>query len=139
MELTETGRLLSGRYRLRAVVGRGGMGVVWEARDELLNRDVAVKELIWPPHLTEAEQRTACSRTVREAQMAGRLAHPNVVRIYDIVEEDGHPWIIMELFPYQSLHDLVREEGPLTPARAARVGLGPRRFPVRGGGGTPAV
>ena len=123
MELTETGRLLSGRYRLRAVVGRGGMGVVWEARDELLNRDVAVKELIWPPHLTEAEQRTACSRTVREAQMAGRLAHPNVVRIYDIVEEDGHPWIIMELFPYQSLHDLVREEGPLTPARAARVGL----------------
>jgi serine/threonine protein kinase len=124
MELTETGRLLSGRYRLRAVVGRGGMGVVWEARDELLKRDVAVKELIWPPHLTEAEQRTACSRTVREAQMAGRLAHPNVVRIYDIVEEDGHPWIIMELFPYQSLHDLVREEGPLTPVRAARVGLG---------------
>ena len=94
MELAETGRLLSGRYRLRAVVGRGGMGVVWEARDELLNRDVAVKELIWPPHLTEAEQRTACSRTVREAQMAARLAHPNVVRIYDIVEEDGHPWII---------------------------------------------
>jgi eukaryotic-like serine/threonine-protein kinase len=124
MELTETGRLLSGRYRLRAVVGRGGMGVVWQARDELLKRDVAVKELIWPPHLTEAEQRTACSRAVREAQMAGRLAHPNVVRIYDIVEEDGHPWIIMELLPYQSLRDLVREEGPLTPARAARVGLG---------------
>jgi eukaryotic-like serine/threonine-protein kinase len=124
MELTETGRLLSGRYRLRAVVGRGGMGVVWEARDELLKRDVAVKELIWPPHLTEAEQRTACRRAVREAQTAGRLAHPNVVRIYDIVEEDGHPWIIMELLPYQSLRDLVREEGPLAPARAARVGLG---------------
>jgi serine/threonine protein kinase len=124
MELTETGRLLSGRYRLRAVVGRGGMGVVWQARDELLKRDVAVKELIWPPYLTEAEQRTACGRAVREAQMAGRLAHPNVVRIYDIVEEDDHPWIIMELLPYQSLRDLVREEGPLTPARAARVGLG---------------
>jgi eukaryotic-like serine/threonine-protein kinase len=124
MELTETGRLLSGRYRLRAVVGQGGMGVVWRARDELLNRDVAVKELTWPPHFTEAEQLIACRRAVREAQMAGRLAHPNVVRIYDILKEDGHPWIIMELLPYQSLRDLVREEGPLTPARAARVGLG---------------
>jgi hypothetical protein len=124
MELTETGRLLSGRYRLGTVVGRGGMGVVWQARDELLKRDVAVKELIWPPHLTEAEQQTACRRTVREAQMAGRLAHLNVVRIYDILEEDDHPWIIMELLPYPSLRDLVREEGPLAPARAARVGLG---------------
>ena len=124
MELTETGRLLSGRYRLSAVIGRGGMGVVWQARDELLKRDVAVKELVWPPHFTEAEQEIACRRAVREAQMAGRLAHLNVVRIYDILEEDGHPWIIMELLPYQSLRDLVRADGPLAPARAARVGLG---------------
>ena len=124
MELTETGRLLSGRYRLSAVIGRGGMGVVWQARDELLKRDVAVKELVWPPHFTEAEQETACRRAVREAQMAGRLAHVNVVRIYDILEEDGHPWIIMELLPYQSLRDLVRADGPLAPAEAARIGLG---------------
>ena len=124
MELTETGRLLSGRYRLSTVIGRGGMGVVWQARDELLKRDVAVKELVWPPHFTEAEQEIACRRAVREAQMAGRLAHVNVVRIYDILEEDGHPWIIMELLPYQSLRDLVRADGPLAPARAARIGLG---------------
>ena len=124
MELTETGRLLSGRYRLSAVIGQGGMGVVWQARDELLKRDVAVKELVWPPHFTEDEQETACRRAVREAQMAGRLAHENVVRIYDILEEDGHPWIIMELLPYQSLRDLVRADGPLAPARAARIGLG---------------
>jgi eukaryotic-like serine/threonine-protein kinase len=124
MEPTETGRLLSGRYRLSAVIGRGGMGVVWQARDELLKRDVAVKELVWPPHFTEAEQEMACRRAVREAQMAGRLAHVNVVRIYDILQEDGHPWIIMELLPYQSLRDLVRADGPLAPARAARVGLG---------------
>ena len=124
MELTETGRLLSGRYRLSAVIGRGGMGVVWQARDELLKRDVAVKELVWPPHFTETEQEIACRRAVREAQMAGRLAHVNVVRIYDILQEDGHPWIIMELLPYQSLRDLVRADGPLTPARAARIGLG---------------
>jgi serine/threonine protein kinase len=124
MELTETGRLLSGRYRLGIVIGQGGMGVVWQARDELLKRDVAVKELVWPPHFTEAEQEIACRRAIREAQMAGRLTHLNVVRVYDILQEDGHPWIIMELLPHQSLYDLVREEGPLTPARAARVGLG---------------
>jgi serine/threonine protein kinase len=100
------------------------MGVVWQARDELLKRDVAVKELVWPPHFTEAEQETACRRAVREAQMAGRLAHVNVVRIYDILQEDGHPWIIMELLPYPSLRDLVRAEGPLAPAPAARMGLG---------------
>jgi eukaryotic-like serine/threonine-protein kinase len=100
------------------------MGVVWQARDELLKRDVAVKELVWPPHFTEAEQEMACRRAVREAQMAGRLAHVNVVRIYDILQEDGHPWIIMELLPYQSLRDLVRADGPLAPVRAARVGLG---------------
>jgi hypothetical protein len=124
MELAEPGRVLSGRYWLDSVVGQGGMGVVWQARDELLKRDVAVKELIWPPHFTEDEQQTASRRAVREAQMAGRLAHHNVVRIYDIIEEDGHPWIIMELVPYQSLRDLLQAEGPLTPARAARVGLG---------------
>ena len=100
------------------------MGVVWQARDELLKREVAVKELVWPPHFTEAEREIACRRAVREAQTAGRLAHLNVVRIYDILEEDGHPWIIMELLPYQSLRDLVRADGPLAPARAARVGLG---------------
>ena len=100
------------------------MGVVWQARDELLKRDVAVKELVWPPDFTEAEQETACRRAVREAQMAGRLAHVNVVRIYDILQEDGHPWIIMELLPYQSLRDLVRADGPLAPAQAARIGLG---------------
>ena len=124
MESAETGSVLAGRYRLDTVIGRGGMGVVWRARDELLERDVAVKELAWPPHFTEDEQQTACRRAVREAQMAGRLAHLNVVRIYDILEEDTHPWIIMELLPYPSLRDLVRAEGPLAPAQAARIGLG---------------
>jgi tRNA A-37 threonylcarbamoyl transferase component Bud32 len=117
-------RLLAGRYRLRAVIGRGGMGAVWRARDELLNRDVAVKEIIWPPYLDQAEQETARRRALREAQMAARLNHPNVVGIYDIVEEDGRPWIVMELIPFRSLHDIVREDGPLSPGQAAEVGLG---------------
>src|SRR6185437_14973417 len=124
MDPAELGSLLTGRYRLGEIIGRGGMGVVWQARDELLNRDVAVKEVIWPPHFTEREQQAACHRAVREAQMAARLNHRNVIRIFDIVEEDGHPWIVMELLPYRSLRDIVRDEGPLNPAEAATVGLG---------------
>jgi serine/threonine protein kinase len=100
------------------------MGAVWQARDELLNRDVAAKEIILPPHLNDDERETARRRAVREAQMAGRLNHPNVVGIYDIVEDDDRPWIIMELVPYRSLRDIVREDGPLTPVQAAQVGLG---------------
>ena len=100
------------------------MGVVWRARDELLDRDVAVKEVGWPANFTEHEKQTACRRATREAQVAARLNHHNVVRIYNIVEEDDHPWIVMELLPYRSLRDIVRDEGPLTAAQAAKVGLG---------------
>jgi eukaryotic-like serine/threonine-protein kinase len=115
--------VVAGRYRLSAVIGRGGMGVVWQARDELLSRDVAVKEMIWPSALTDQEQRAACRRATREAQVAARLNHRNVVRIFDIVEEDGCPWIVMELLPYRSLLDVIQDEGPLAPAEAAKVGL----------------
>lgn len=124
MRSAVSGRLITGRYRLGSVIGHGGMGVVWQARDELLGRDVAVKELVWPPDFTEADQQTACRRTVREAQTAARLTHPNIIRIFDIVEEDSHPWIVMELLPYRSLRDVLLEDGPLAPARAAQVGLG---------------
>jgi|SRR6185437_10952442 len=125
MRTAVPGRLVTGRYRLGSVIGTGGMGVVWRARDELLGRDVAVKELSWPPDLTEQERQTACRRTVREARTAASLTHPNIIRIYDIVEEDdGQPWIVMELLPYRSLRELVQEDGPLAPARAAQVGLG---------------
>ena len=116
-------RLLAGRYRLRAVFGQGGMGAVWRARDELLNRDVAIKEIIWPPQLHPAERETARQRAVREAQMAARLRHPNVVGIYDIIEEDDRPCIVMELVPFRSLRDVIAEDGLLSPAEAARVGL----------------
>ena len=100
------------------------MGAVWRARDELLNRDVAVKEIIWPPDMDPAERETARHRAVREAQMAARLRHPNVVAVYDIVEEDDRPSIVMELVPFRSLRDVITEDGPLSPAQAASVGLG---------------
>jgi eukaryotic-like serine/threonine-protein kinase len=123
MNSAEPGRLLDGRYRLSEVIGHGGMGVVWRARDELLDRDVAVKEVIWPASLADRERQTAGRRATREAQIAARLNHRNVILVYDIVEEDDHPWIVMELLPYKSLRDILREKGPLTPAQAAEVGL----------------
>src|SRR6478609_3342047 len=119
----ESERLLAGRYRLLAVIGRGGMGAVWRARDELLNRDVAVKEIVWPVQLDAEEREMAGRRTVREAQLAARVRHPNVVGIYDIIEEGDRPSIVMELVPFRSLRDAVAEDGPMTPTEAARVGL----------------
>jgi eukaryotic-like serine/threonine-protein kinase len=100
------------------------MGVVWQARDEILSRDVAVKELVWPAYFSEAEQQTACRRAVREARVTARLTHRNVIRVFDIIEEDGCPWIVMEFLPYGSLRDFVAEQGPLSPAEAAEMGLG---------------
>jgi eukaryotic-like serine/threonine-protein kinase len=124
MEPAGSGRVIAGRYRLGNVIGRGGMGVVWHAQDELLNRDVAVKELTWPAYCSGEEQQAACRRATGEAKMAARLSHRNVIRIFDIIEEDGCPWIVMELLPPRSLRDLVKEEGVLSPAQAAEVGLG---------------
>jgi serine/threonine protein kinase len=124
MQSAWIGRLIAGRYRLNTVIGHGGMGVVWRARDERLSRHVAVKELARPGCLPADEQRAACRRATREAQAAARLSHPNVVRVFDITEEGGCPWIVMELLPPCSLQDLIELRGPLGPARTAGVGLG---------------
>ena len=112
--------MVTGRYRLSAVIGHGGMGVV-AGRDELLSRDVAVRGDDRPPYLTDQERQAACRRATREAQVAARLTHRNVVRVFNIVEEDGCPWIVMELLPYRSLLDVIEEDGPLTPAEAAHA------------------
>jgi serine/threonine protein kinase len=123
MHSAEPGQLIAGRYRLASAIGRGGMGVVWEAFDRLLARPVAVKELVWPDCLAAADQQAACHRAVGEAQAAARLNHRNVVRVYDIAEHDGRPWIVMELLPPCSLQDVLAEDGPLPADRAAGVGL----------------
>ncbi|HEX4291975.1 MAG TPA: protein kinase [Trebonia sp.] len=123
MESAGTERLIAGRYRLATVIGRGGMGVVWHARDELLSRDVAVKELAGPAYLSPGEQLTARRRALREAQAAACLSHPNIIQVFDILEADGCPWIVMELLSPRSLSDVVQLEGPLSPDRAARMGL----------------
>ncbi|MFC4910310.1 serine/threonine-protein kinase [Actinomadura gamaensis] len=115
-------RLLARRYRLVTHVGRGGMGTVWQAHDEVLGRDVAVKEVILPHGLTDEERSVQYKRTFREARTAARLGHPGVVTVYDVVEEDGRPWIVMELIHARSLDQVIKQEGALPPKRAADIG-----------------
>jgi serine/threonine protein kinase len=115
-------RLIGGRYRLGGSIGRGNMGVVWRARDELLGRDVAIKEVRLPPDMSEAERNDLCQRTLREARCAARLSHPAVATVYDVVEEFGRPWIVMELIHGRSLDRVIRKQGPMSPRRAAEIG-----------------
>ncbi|WP_392672131.1 serine/threonine-protein kinase [Streptomyces sp. LN785] len=119
----EDGRLLAGRYRLGEVLGRGGMGTVWRAVDETLGRTVAVKELRFPSAIDEDEKRRLITRTLREAKAIARIRNNGAVTVYDVVDEDDRPWIVMELIEGKSLAEAVREDGVLTPKRAAEVGL----------------
>ena len=117
----DTGRVIAGRYRLQAPIGRGAMGVVWRARDQLLDRDVAIKEVQIADTLTDAERATAFQRTLREAKTAARLNHPAVVTVYDVAEDGGRPWIVMQLVDAQSLDQVLGDSGPLSPRRAAEM------------------
>ncbi len=117
--LADTGRVIAGRYRLEAPIGRGAMGVVWRARDQLLDRDVAVKEVQIAETLTDAERANAYQRTLREAKTAARLSHPAVVTVYDVCEDEGRPWIVMQLVSARSLDQVLAASGPLPPRRAA--------------------
>ncbi|HET6211541.1 MAG TPA: serine/threonine-protein kinase [Micromonosporaceae bacterium] len=115
--------LVAGRYRLAEPLGVGGMGRVWLARDEVLRRDVAVKEIMLPEGRSPDEREELRVRTLREARTAARLNHPNVVQIYDVVHTEEQPWIVMEYVRARSLQEVLREDGPLSPKRAAEIGL----------------
>ncbi|WP_431996983.1 serine/threonine-protein kinase [Streptomyces fungicidicus] len=117
------GRLIAGRYRLLAKLGHGGMGTVWRAKDETVDREVAVKEPRVPEHLPERERANASERMRREARAAARLDHPAVVNVHDVAVVDGRPWIVMELVQGRSLGAVLQEEGTLSAREAARVGL----------------
>ncbi|MGW5420037.1 protein kinase domain-containing protein [Streptomyces sp. NPDC003943] len=116
------GEVLGGRYRVTATIGRGGMGVVARAVDQLLNREVAVKVLRAYTDASPAELADLRLRMQREAQAAARIRHSGVVTVHDVVEERGLPVIVMELVDGPSLDDVLAERGSLEPREAAAIG-----------------
>nr|WP_323183066.1 protein kinase [Streptomyces phaeochromogenes] len=114
---------MTGRYRLAESIGQGGMGRVWRAVDEILDRQVAVKEMRIDG-MDQEDSRTRRERTLREARATARIDHPNVVRVYDVVDQGERLWIVMELVDGRSLDKVLAEDGPLSPRGTARIGLG---------------
>lgn len=117
------GRVVAGRYRLVRQRGSGSMGTVWEAHDTVLNRTVAIKEVVLPAGTSDADWQVVHERTLREARTIAGLAHPNIITVYDVVEDDGRPWVVLELVQARSLADVIRMQGPLPPRRLATIGL----------------
>src|SRR4051794_27057434 len=113
--MPSTTNLVAGRYALTEQVGSGGMGVVWRGYDELLRRQVAVKELHFPPHMGDEERERLARRTLREARAVAAVDDPSAVRVFDIVEQDGRPRIVMEDLDGATPTHLIPERGPLPP------------------------
>ncbi len=90
-------------------IGSGGMGVVWRAMDERLQRPVAVKQLLLQPELSPRATDEARARALREARIAARLQHPNAIVVYDVAEHDGEPCLVMEYLPSRSLAAVLAE------------------------------
>jgi len=120
--MTVPGAVLAGRYRLVDRIATGGMGSVWEAWDELLHRRVAVKQLLPQPGLSKDDAAMARSRVIREARITARLHHPHAVTLYDVIEQDGQPCLVLQYVPSHSLSSLLAEQGPLPVAFVARIG-----------------
>ncbi|QFZ23398.1 serine/threonine-protein kinase [Saccharothrix syringae] len=120
--MSNDGRVIAERYRFLDRIGSGAMGVVWRAQDERLGRIVAIKQLLLQPSLDEREQDEAIQRAMREGRIAAKLHHPNAIAVYDVVEENGAPCLVMEYLPSYSLADTMAEHGPLEPVEVARIG-----------------
>ena len=114
--------LVADRYRLVKMLGAGGMGIVWQAWDERLQRAVALKLLRTQPELTDSERQLATDRAMREARITAGLHHPSAVTVFDVVEHDGQPCIVMQLIESTPLSVLLSEHGTLTPSATARIG-----------------
>jgi len=120
--VTGPGHVVAGRYELLEVIGHGAMGTVWRACDLVLTREVAVKEVRHPGLWSAQDRAVARERSLREARVAARLTHPGVVTVYDVIETEGSPWIVMEFVRARSLARVLAEDGPMSPARAAGMG-----------------
>ena len=120
--MTDQRRLIAGRYRLDQALASGGMGVVWRGWDERLERVVAIKQIRLQPGLSVSETKAARDRAMREARITARLHHPGAVPIYDVVEHDGQPCLIMQFLPSVSLQATLHERRTLPTVDVARIG-----------------
>ncbi|HEY4625085.1 MAG TPA: serine/threonine-protein kinase [Blastococcus sp.] len=120
--LIAPGHLVVGRYRLQSQIGGGGMGTVWLARDELLGRQVAVKQVLSPAGMSQAEADQLQQRALREGRIAARLSHPHAISVYDVALEHGQPWLVMEYLPSRSLAAVLIEDGVLRVDQVAQIG-----------------
>jgi serine/threonine protein kinase len=118
----EKGQLVAGRYRLLDTIGSGAMGIVWQARDERLDRTVAIKQLMMRAGLSESQAADARRRAMREGRIAARLQHRNAIALFDVAEHDGDPCLIMEYLPSRSLAGVLADRGTLSPQEAAQIG-----------------
>ncbi|MGW7274189.1 serine/threonine-protein kinase [Streptomyces sp. NPDC054864] len=119
----DNARVIAGRYRLDARLGRGGMGVVWQATDQFLGRRVAVKELALDDTLSESDAAQQRERTLREARAAAQLRHPHIIVVHDVVVQSDHPYIVMELIEGGSLAGRIARTGPMSAREVARMGI----------------
>ena len=120
--MSEENRTVAGRYQLTARIGGGAMGVVWRGRDDYLDRVVAIKELLLQEGLDEDRAEDARTRAIREGRIAARLHHPHAITVFDVVEEAGRPWLIMEYLPSKSLAAVLTERGRLPVDEVVRIG-----------------
>jgi serine/threonine protein kinase len=118
----EAGTVVAGRYRLVELLGQGGMGSVWLAHDETLDRNIAIKQVQFSSGLSDSARENLIKRAGQEARAAARLGHPGIVTVHDVVEHDGAPWIVMEYVPGPSLGSVISQEGRLSWQRAAEIG-----------------
>jgi serine/threonine protein kinase len=118
-----TGRLVARRYRLKAVLGRGGMGRVWLADDEMLHRPVALKQILMDGLETTETRAAAWKTALREARAAARVDHAGAVTVHDLVADDHRPWIVMEPLSGQTLRQALHTTGALPVDEVRRVGL----------------
>src|SRR3978361_1051600 len=120
--LTAPGRLVAGRYRLQSQIGGGGMGAGWLARDELLGRQIAIKQVISAPGVTPEQTDQQRQRALREGRIAARLSHPHAISVYDVALEGDQPWLVMEYLPSRSLAAVLSEDGGLRTDQVAHIG-----------------
>jgi serine/threonine protein kinase len=120
--MTAPGRLVAGRYRLQQQIGGGGMGTVWLARDELLGRHVAIKQVLSPVGADRGQIDEQRQRALREGRIAARLSHPHAISVYDVALENDQPWLVMEYLPSRSLATVLTEDGVLHTGVVAQIG-----------------